>query len=103
MRASVSAFWGKSTTAQSWHTSPRTVLARPCWILESNPLVVQMGTEAQEGRDPPRILQLVGGIAKIQKEQGHLGFGPSLCSTPASYWIFWEGNEAWDVVRIPVY
>lgn len=53
------------------------VLESPCWILESNPLVVPMGKQAQEGRDLPRILQLVGGTAKIQREQGHLGVSPS--------------------------
>lgn len=101
MGASVSAFWGKSTIAQSWHTSQEArVLESPCWILESNRLVVPMGKQAQEGRDLPRILPLVGGTAKIQREQGHLGFGPS--SAPASYCVFWEGNKDWIVV-IPIY
>lgn len=48
------------------HLPEDRVLESLCWILRVQPPCGTDGeTEAQEGRDLPRILQLVGGIAKI--------------------------------------
>ena len=62
-------------------------------------------TEAQEGRDLPRVLQLVGGRAKIQTwGTGALGFQSQLCPIPASYYAFLEkGNKNWVIVKIQIH
>lgn len=92
--ANVSAFWRKGTHhPELAHLTEARGLESLCWALLSNHLVVQV-REAQEGRDLPRVLQLVGGRAKNQTwEVRHLSFSPSSAPPQEVTAPLWERGD----------
>ena len=88
MDANVSAFWRKSTH----HTLQRPGSGVVSAGFYSPTLCGTDGeTEAQEGRDLPRSLQLVGGRAKVQTwEAGHLSVSPSSVPSQEVTAPFWK-------------
>lgn len=83
--AKVSAFWGKGTHCSVVLTHRGQSPGKPLLDLRVQlPCGTNGETEVQEGRDLPRVLQLVGGASGA----GALGFQSQFLSIPASYCTF---------------
>lgn len=93
MGANVSAFWGKSThRPELAHLTETRVLEGRCWLLHSNPLVVQMGKlrTKKEETCPGSSSWFVAEPKFRLGDQGHLGFSPSSAPSQQVTAPFWK-------------